>query len=476
MALLLLLPAAIGTAAAVRRPSPHGTPGGKSLCLDCHDPHSAGFSRLLRFPAGDEACWACHGKDPALPFQRGQYEVSPHFRGFGGQPLPAAPAPLTPAQAEEQAEEDGAFPGYAAGPNTSTCTRCHQPHGRVAPGPKLLRAGSATPGPEGGINAACGSCHPARVPERAGRRSFAGLAVYREVRHADPRRGAVWPGATAAPGQCTACHDPHGTPDPWLLRARSGTVCYPCHPKPDSPENLWTGEKTFRRSAHAEVCLECHNPHGAVNPQTGAVYPKALVAGGADLCFKCHPQVGERFAESRRVTVASGLRSRHPVDQPGSTIRCVSCHNPHQVRAKSSGTYAAALTDPDTGKLFAWLGGSASQEFCLKCHDGSWPGAANIAAEMAKPTTLVSGFVWSGKGINLHNLHLTRYHKQKCSGCHDPHATAVLEGINRGHLLTGLVVTAYQGGYPGYEACATNCHHVRCASCHPAPPQWIRDR
>jgi hypothetical protein len=101
-------------------------------------------------------------------------------------------------------------------------------------------------------------------------------------------------------------------------------------------------------------------------------------------------------------------------------------------------------------------------------------GAANIKAEAADRTQTGSGFVWAGKGVSLHNLHLSRYHKQKCSNCHDPHASTGSTGIARGHLLRNLEVTSYADGYPGFDACGTNCHHVRCASCHPAPPDWAR--
>jgi predicted CXXCH cytochrome family protein len=239
-------------------------------------------------------------------------------------------------------------------------------------------------------------------------------------------------------------------------------------------KSRWTGEKTFKRSAHADACLKCHNPHGAADPQTRDVFPKALVAGEYDLCTGCHKELGQRFAESRKASVVANVRSRHPVDQAGGKLHCVTCHNPHQVRQNLPGGHEPALTDPTSGRLFTYLGGNTSQEFCLKCHDGSWPGAADIAAEVKDRAVVRSGFVWAGRGVNLHNLHLTRYHKQKCASCHDPHATTGTAGVNRGHLLKGIEVNAYQQGYPGFEACGTGCHQTRCASCHPAPPEWAR--
>lgn len=457
--LWLALTLAGPSAAVAADVSPHGAPGEKSLCLDCHDPHLGGFEPLLRYPTGDAICWACHnGERAPLPAPKEEYEGSPHFRGLGGgQESPA------------------------------TCTGCHEPHGRRIGGPKLLRgttaagaAASIAPGPAGAavqdaqpVSSACGACHPDILPERAAGRSFTSLDVYRMTRHADPQRGARRPGAASGTGECTACHAPHGSGNPSLLRAGLQLACYPCHSTPAGGQSLWTGEKTFRRSTHAEVCLGCHNPHGVLDAQTGKVLPKALLAGEYELCVTCHPDIGHKFAESRRAEDAFGVRSRHPVDEAGSTVRCVSCHNPHQVRANPDG-YQPALTDPDSGKLFLWLNGTTSQEYCLRCHDGSWAGAPNIQAEIANPKAAVSEFVWAGRGLNLHHVHLAKYHKQKCSSCHDPHATPGVAGVNRGRLLVGLTITEFQGGYPGFASCETNCHHARCASCHPAPPDWER--
>lgn len=461
---MTLLALAGGAAAAAD--SPHGVPAQKSLCLSCHDPHAALYARLLRFPDDDQACWACHGS-PGAPFARADYEQSRHFLGLGGEPGPAV-AGQAPAE-----DEAAAQPVLQA--KTPTCIRCHQPHGRVA-APQLLRPSPAADKRDGAVNAACAACHPDQVKTHS-RPSFGGLAVYRRTRHADPQRGAAKAGAKAdVPGQCTACHQPHGSRYASLLLTEPKTACYGCHPKPTDPKNKWTGDKVFRRSAHAEVCLDCHNPHGVADPVSGAVYPKALTAAETELCLRCHPSVAGRFAESKKASAVSGVRSRHPVDEANAKVRCVSCHNPHQVRQNPPGGYEAALTDPNSGKLFMWLSGKTSQEYCLKCHDGSWPGAADITAEMKEKQAAVSGFVWAGKATNLHNLHLVRYHKQQCSSCHDPHATAGSAGINRGHLLRNLTVTAYQPGqgYPGFDSCQTECHHARCASCHPAPPEWVR--
>lgn len=423
--------------AAPGEPSPHGRPQEPSICLACHEVHTSVNPLLLQFPNGDEACWSCHDPAKGLPFRRSDYERSPHFK--------------------ISTDPD----------NHSSCLGCHNPHGRAVPGPKLLRTTSGEP------NQLCATCHPAKV----GGRSFTSLKTYHESRHADPKAGARRPGeATSGAGECSACHPPHGSEYPGLLRAETPQrACLACHPKANAPDGLWRGEKAYARSGHAALCLKCHNPHGVSDPRTGTAYPKMLTAGSPELCLSCHSKVAEQFAASREASAKSGVRSRHPADEAGAKVSCADCHNPHVVRANPPGGYEAALSDPaQPGKLYAWLGGNSSNEYCLRCHDGSWPGAANIKAEAADRTQTGSGFVWAGKGVSLHNLHLSRYHKQKCSNCHDPHASTGSTGIARGHLLRNLEVTSYADGYPGFDSCGTNCHHVRCASCHPAPPDWAR--
>jgi hypothetical protein len=92
-----------------------------------------------------------------------------------------------------------------------------------------------------------------------------------------------------------------------------------------------------------------------------------------------------------------------------------------------------------------------------------------ILAEIKDKAADNSGFTRVGDKVSLHNLHLTRYHKQKCSGCHSPHATEGTGGINRGKLLFDMQVNDYDGGYQGFESCETSCHTRRCASCHTLP-------
>lgn len=56
-------------------------------------------------------------------------------------------------------------------------------------------------------------------------------------------------------GDCTACHDPHGSGNAALTTARHEALCVSCHDQESSAEH-------FRRSK-AKACTGCHEPHSS---------------------------------------------------------------------------------------------------------------------------------------------------------------------------------------------------------------------
>jgi predicted CXXCH cytochrome family protein len=67
---------------------------------------------------------------------------------------------------------------------------------------------------------------------------------------------------------CSICHNPHGTTNPNLLKARSPFLCQECH-EPTSHRGTigsLTGTSTAANTL-ARGCLNCHtNIHGTNNP------------------------------------------------------------------------------------------------------------------------------------------------------------------------------------------------------------------
>lgn len=490
----------LGTWFAGKAESPHGGAGSPTICLSCHNAHYAPFGPLLSTPNDDRNCYFCHMDKDGPVFDRATYEASKHYSQPDAAAKPASMVEAKPAEAPAAVALPERIPGVrllrrdllrleraeaelmakraagkvdegaemdetAAQPDEQvgkTCVKCHNPHSKATGGAQKLLRG-ATPQNSSG---ACAACHP--VAGKA--RTFKGVDVYRRASaHANSAKGAKWPGAPYEPGECVNCHDPHGTSFPNMLRRNGLDTCYICHVKTDATPSLWPGDKTFKKSAHAKNCVDCHNPHGVVDPKTNKPYAKMLTKGeGGQFCFACHKEIATQYADA--AIKGGGVTSRHPADTPGGKVKCVDCHNPHVVRVKDVGGYEPTLSDPDkSSKPFYWYQGNASWEFCLKCHDGSWKGAPDITAEMKEKTALNSQFVRTSDKVSLHNLHLTRYHKQKCSSCHAPHASEGTGEINRGRLLYGMTVNDFDGGYEGFNSCETGCHTKRCGSCHALP-------
>ncbi len=58
-------------------------------------------------------------------------------------------------------------------------------------------------------------------------------------------------------GDCTACHDPHGSMNVAFTVAPTERLCVSCHDQESSKEHL--------RKARGRRCTECHNPHSSAN-------------------------------------------------------------------------------------------------------------------------------------------------------------------------------------------------------------------
>lgn len=81
---------------------------------------------------------------------------------------------------------------------------------------------------------------------------------------------------------CVECHDPHGPdimkPAGGLAMARRNESCGNCHREQTRPF-------VYEHEAMREGCGSCHHPHGSVNAAL-------LVQRDANLCLKCHSQIG----------------------------------------------------------------------------------------------------------------------------------------------------------------------------------------
>lgn len=122
--------------------------------------------------------------------------------------------------------------------------------------------------------------------------------------------------APAASGNCTGCHNPHGSELEMLLITEAPELCYSCHNR----------EKFSKKYVHKIIThrCSCHDRHASE-------HPFLLYAPVSQVCTDCH-----RARKSGSHIVSSMPRGKvHPVEgvpdprNRKKLITCTTCHNPH---------------------------------------------------------------------------------------------------------------------------------------------------
>jgi len=163
--------------------------------------------------------------------------------------------------------------------------------------------------------------------------------------HQDDFKDTVVHGPVAS-GDCVACHDPHASDEPKLLREPIPALCWRCHDKgqtdaagiplpPTKP--LFENSKATLHPPFAEGgCNDCHRPHASAEARLlTAAFPAGLYQAFSKtayaLCLNCHD--AEAFSEPRTETATAfrngnlNLHQRHVDKEKGRS--CRACHTPH---------------------------------------------------------------------------------------------------------------------------------------------------
>jgi len=345
-------------------------------CTDCHSPHLAASAKLLK-ATGKELCFRCHPNIRAKASAAGAHAPAkagcatchePHRSDHAGQ-LKAPPPGLCLGC---HSPKGGALARKHLGADLAktACLTCHDPHGSAQK--HLLATGSVhAPFADG----SCDTCHlggqSGALVEKGGKALC--TSCHADVEEASKK--AKVPHA-ALEGECTACHTPHASNQPKLLKGPTAAVCTACHegqaPKAgEMPHGViaWLG------------CQSCHLPHGGEQA-------KLLRVPGNDLCNGCHLSgtvkpdpagviklpggfslTGEKARRLRVVDLDTARKKNHPIlnhpvtGKPSGTGRagaakqigemsCLSCHVPHNAKSP---------------ELFAYSAGSRL-ELCSACH------------------------------------------------------------------------------------------------------------
>ncbi len=385
------------------------------LCVECHNPMSV----QTNFRGNTNRAFIrsmVRGTNIAFEAQTGPYS----FADDSGMPADMDTENYicnTCHTSTNHHQADGNAPGGQSHFDGQDCTACH-PHGDAFM-------------PTGGD---CLACHNQTQPSGGDyRRQVAGSGGDFERFSHHVSDGSANEIITAE--DCEVCHDQANhmnNQDPQVFlkdfdggssTAYNGTgasvegFCLSCHDA-DSDQPFSDGmtapdiETAWTNSSHGNAgvselsddkCLACHggtdstqsetvtsrNAHGSHTDSLLSlrVAGKNVANAEEELCFACHDgsvastDIAATFAGTERAVSRSDalLNTHHDVtdsDQSysGAKIECTDCHDPH---AASHSAQVTSDPDPGDGRSPSagntWSGSTFISEFCLDCHDNSFP-------------------------------------------------------------------------------------------------------
>jgi predicted CXXCH cytochrome family protein len=345
-------------------------------CVECHEPHLAAQTHLLRAEGGD-LCYPCHpeieeratgpGAHPAL--EDGCDNCHHAHHSDRRSMLLDEPDELCRA-CHDASDPDLQKRHFQADMATTRCGSCHDPHGSRSM-PLIANGSIHAPFREG-----CSNCHDGSAGRLVEDGNALCVTCHDDV--ADAVATATVPHAAMEMAECIDCHSPHASRRQKLLRSSGEGICTSCHEEQAGGEG-----ETVHRAISWIGCHSCHLPHGGAEEHL-------LRASGNDLCVGCH--VGSRVEVDANGVVrldggyvlrgerARGLkvidldpfgRENHPIpghpvsgvidgkgrsevakSLVGREMSCRLCHEPH----------AAA-----SAQLFTWKA-KTQTELCIACH------------------------------------------------------------------------------------------------------------
>jgi predicted CXXCH cytochrome family protein len=213
----------------------------------------------------------------------------------------------------------------------------------------------------------------------------------------------------AATGDCRFCHK-QPKPDRHQFQAISDVraLCYECH------EPLELGS-TLHQPVEDGDCTGCHDPHQSANRYQ-------LKGAGAELCFTCHDKdiAGGKFVHGPVSEGCTLCHSPHSSDAPkmlmaeGNEV-CYSCHSDKQEEFSAKAHLHAPV-----------------EEGCVECHN---PHSSNfqfsLAAESTKGVCFTCHSDKEGEIAKARKKHAGLDTPRGCIACHDPHASAYSQQLDK---------------------------------------------
>jgi predicted CXXCH cytochrome family protein len=200
-------------------------------------------------------------------------------------------------------------------------------------------------------------------------------------------------------GQCNICHSPHQSAIASLLKEESPKLCFNCHT--DNEEML---KLTTVHAAYEGSCLDCHVPHNSKDDYLIKTDIKTL-------CIDCHDDIGSDM---------NTAKTTHKIIDQGKS--CVECHLPHATQTK-------ALLVQEGNAL------------CYSCHNKEYKSKGRTLKNIDK---IVTKSKYNHEAV----------YNGECTQCHFTHTS------NNFYLLNGKFP------FGSYAEGATSEHFDQCFSCH----------
>jgi len=309
----------------------HDEPAGKSVhepvrsgrCTVCHDPHAGNAKHLLAASGTAELCAQCHDEVlEGLSFVHGPVAAgactachAAHASDHGG--LLTAESRSLCLECHTDTAESIAEHRHVHQPVRDSCTVCHRPHGADN---KLMLVS--------GVARMCFECHD---------------DIEEQVDEATTKHSPMSTGRS-----CTGCHLAHASSQKGLLGKSSIEICLDCHDKTMTTESGEVAniaeslkENPIQHGPIADGdCTICHDAHGTKTEALLArAYPAKFYSPYSEdaygLCFDCHD--AEAFADASTEDATefrNGSQNLHylHVNRPAKGRSCRACHEPHASR------------------------------------------------------------------------------------------------------------------------------------------------
>jgi len=365
-------------------------------CLACHDPHGSATAPLLKSTSAGEMCMVCHAES------------------FQGQAHLHTPVEKGDCLACHQAHSS-ILPALLVKEGRDLCLSCHA---NVITAPGAVDEGNDAEGV---------SPHGPVAPDMfqgAPRVLFANHNADRIVHE-------------PVLGECSQCHNPHGSTEAAMLLQPQASLCSTCHA--DVAEKIAAATVGHSVVTADRACMNCHTPHESA-------VDHLLREDAIKLCLSCHEQEVQR-ADGSIVGAMSSLATQHTSLHDPINDGCADCHDVH------GGSHANLLTSTFTSEFYQSPEDATAYALCLSCHDSKL-----ISQER---TTDATNF--REGSLNLHYVHVTQpgAKGRSCRVCHDTHAAKaphlLLEQVAYGEwrIPIGFEVTETGG------SCAAGCHRPR---------------